>query len=192
MAKRININFDTKSIKEAIKEFQTIQKKMKSDIPEIFLNKCLDQIILLAENNLNATSLDRGIIANITGGWQRQVKGNSATLINNSDKAVFIEFGVGVVGQRSPHPKASEENYEYNKESASKMYGGAWRFKNDSWLGSDIMNEYVISYDMALGGDEYITTEGQPAQLYLYNALMDMQSQGHFKRIWNEVLDKNL
>ena len=192
MTKKINITFDIKSLKNAIKELKSIQTKMRVDIPNKFLNRCLDEIIIRANNYLEQIPIDYRVTSNIMGSWHKTVTGNSATLINDADKAVFIEFGVGAVGQDEPHPNASETNYKYNVQPGFKLPDDSWIFKLDNELGSDIMDKYVLHIWDTFTDTTFIQTEGQPAQLYLYNAIMDMSAQNIYQKIWNEVLEENL
>ena len=184
--KTININFDVKSINNAIKEVQKIQKTMQKEVPQTFILKCLDWVMNKANDYLNSFYMSSDIITDIQTRWEKSVIGNVGTLTNTSDKAVYVEFGVGIVGQGNPHPNSSVSGYEYNVASGKKDASGKWRFKLDEEQGVDLNVGY---YTTRNGGDgKLITTQGSPANLYLYNAMMDLISSGAYKTLWRATL----
>ena len=72
-----------------------------------FLNECADYLLERAKFHLSNSGVGSNVIADIQSHWQTVQDGNSIVIINDSDKAVFVEFGVGIVGQANPHPDAS-------------------------------------------------------------------------------------
>lgn len=184
---KIKINFDKKSIQEAIKQLKDIKKKMQKDVPSLFVTRCLEWIRDRANEYLSNIDMSGAIISNIQSSWEIQpITNNSMKLVNSSNKAVFVEFGVGKVGQSQSHPNAGVENYEYNVESGKKDKYGRWRFRVNESLGVDLV---VGNYTQ---DGETITTMGSPSTLYLYNAGMDLMSTGVYKDIWNKVLNDTI
>lgn len=182
----IKINFDVKSIREAIKEIEGIKKKFKKEIPDLFLSKCLEWVKDRANNfYLPNIKMSSKILGDINAGWRiEKISQNIKRLVNDSDKAVFVEFGVGIVAQSKPHPNSSNNNpqYEYNIKTNRKDKYGQWRFRvNDS-------NDIDLVEGNYTQEENLITTSGSPANLYLYNAAMDLVSTGAYKTIWQETL----
>lgn len=184
--KTININFDVKSIKEAIKQVKEVQKKMQTEVPRTFITRCLDWVMNKANDYLNSFYMSSDIITDIQSKWEKSVIGNVGTLINTSNKAVYVEFGVGLVGQGNPHPNSSVSGYEYNVASGKKDISSKWRFKLDEEQGVDLNVGYYTARNS--GDGKLITTQGSPSNLYLYNAMMDLISSGAYKTLWQETL----
>ena len=182
----IEINFDVKSIRQAIKDIEKIKRKFKKDIPNLFLDKCLEWIMIRAnEFYLPNIKMSSKIIGDISTRWRiERINSSSKRLVNDSDKAVFVEFGVGIVGETKPHPNSSKSipKYEYNIKTNRKDKYGQWRFRVKENSDIDLVDgNYFQENDL-------ITTSGSPANLYLYNAAMDLVSTGAYKQIWQETL----
>ena len=188
MPKVIDIQLDTKSIKQALKQMQKIEKKFKDNtIVKKYLNKSADYIITMANQYLSNVNIDGAIISDIQNSWVKSnIIGNTLTITNTSEKAVYLEFGIGIIGQGQPHPNASVEGYEYNVNSGKKDYAGRWRFRLDEKSQLDIISGYYEN------SNNLITTKGYPAVLYLYNAIMDFRSSGAYKLLWQQTLEEEL
>ena len=181
----IKINFDKESIREAIKEIQAIKKKFKDEIPNLYLSKCLEWVRDWANTYLLNLKLSHRIVGDIITEWSiERVNKKTMRLVNRSDKAVFIEFGVGHFGSLIPHPNATNNNpeYRYNLKTGKKDKAGIWRFRvNDE-------NDIDLIEGNYWKEDDLVMTDGSPANLYLYNAAMDLVSTGAYKTIWQETL----
>lgn len=187
MSKVINIGFDTKSIRQAIKEIENIRRKFSNIIPQAYLSKCADYVISRANEYLSNYNIDGEITADIQTHWSKEMPtSNTIKVINDSDKAVFIEFGVGRVGSISSHPNASESGYQYNLPSNAKSVNGTWAFDVRDKNGIDLVKGYYKHRRDA------VVTSGSPANMYLYNATLDLISSGAYKRLWLQTLDENL
>lgn len=184
----ISIDFNVKSIKNAIEKTKKIRQRLASKAPAKFIQKSFDWIKNRANENLMNLTIGLGVIADIIESWNVEIKGNVGRCYNTSNRAVFIEFGVGVVGQSSPHPNSSESGYEYNMKTPNKDSSGAWIFKLDDENMLDIKAENILS-----DRDKHkntIRTRGQEAQLYLYNALMDFYKSDVPQKLWNETMEE--
>ena len=80
----------------------------------------------------------------------------------------MVEFGVGVVGQSSPHKNIGEVDYEYNKPSRYKNKDNSWIFAVDNDSEIDIQSKFIDNRT-----EHTVRTKGSPAVMYLYNALVD-------------------
>lgn len=182
----IKINFDTKSIRQAIKDIENIKKKFQKEIPDLFVTKCLEWVRDRATNfYLPNIRMSSKIIGDISTSWRiEKVSSTIKRLVNDSDKAVFVEFGVGIIGEKTPHPNAINNMpaYEYNVQTNKKDKYGRWRFRVNDNNDIDLVEG---NYEQE---ENLITTSGSPANLYLYNAAMDLISSGVYKTLWQETL----
>lgn len=191
---KIKINFDKKSIQDAIKQLKDIKKKMRKDVPSLFVTRCLEWIRDRANNYLWNIEMDGEILSDIQSHWAiEDVSENVKRLVNTSKKAVFVEFGVGSVGQRESHPEADTEGYIYNKPSKYKHSDGRWYFNvKHKQYAIDLNEGYFSVYQRENSGKIMAVTKGSPANLYLYNAGMDLVSTGAYQDIWNKVLNDTI
>ena len=105
------------------------------------------------------------------------MKNGVATLINEYQKAVYVEFGTGIVGEENPHKMASSAGYEYNVDSPYKDEQGRWTFYAD-----------LEELDLPIKGDDradityfnepnrnstrmLIRTSGAPATMFVFTAV---------------------
>lgn len=192
--KTININFDVKSIKQAIKEIKEVQKTIQKEVPQLFLKKCAKWIINQAQANLEVSGLGANIIAEINNGWDKnpQPIGNTIIVKNDTMRSVWVEFGIGRVGAENPYDttkfNADMKDYTYDYNSGKKDYAGRWRFRIDNQEGLDLKVDYYDWYEEEGENESLVVTKGQPAQLYVYNALMDFVSTNAYKTLWQETL----
>ena len=188
----IEIELSAKSIKQAIRHFKKAETEITGGrLMKAFLNKCYTRIIQMI--NLNIDSLQgysSEIKEKIKGGWNKEIVGDTLIVTNTSDKAVFLEFGVGLIGESSPHPEAANEGYEYNIPTEHKDSDGYWRFYVWADMGDiDIQRKnYTIDKSLWRGQRLVIKTKGNEAQLYTYNALMDFVMNHEGQKIWNGLL----
>ena len=191
---KINISLDLKSLKKAIREVESIKKKMDTTIPSAFITKCLQWIMERANQYLLGIPMDGEVISDIQSQWNiENVSPNIKRLVNYSDKAVFVEFGVGKVGQNNAHPQADSEGYEYNKPSDYKKQDGRWIFDaQHKQYAIDLNEGYYVMFGGTSGNRAKVMTEGSPANLYLYNAGMDLLSSGVYKSLWEQTLKETI
>lgn len=179
----IKINFDEKSIKNAIIELNKVQQKLYTTVPKRFLTLCSNWIINRANERIRDLDIGSEVKEDIISRWRvSNLSNNRIKVINDSNKAVFVEFGVGKIGKESPHPQSSSEGYEYNKDSGKKDRYGQWRFTLENKDQIDLIADYYSK------NENTITTKGSPANLYLYNSLMDLISSGIYKLLWQQAL----
>ena len=83
---RINIDLSKKSIENAIKQIKAVQKKVKKNLPRVYLEKCVAKIIELANQNLMITDIGSEVKSLIQSSWQiSPVVGNRIVLSNNAE-----------------------------------------------------------------------------------------------------------
>lgn len=192
--KQIKVGYSEKSIDEAIKQLREYQKRLQSIIPTFF-QQCADKIIQLANEKLNGIGLDYGIVAEIKKGWQpiKKKDDNTYVLENTSDRSVYIEFGVGQIGEEEPHPEAGKTGYQYNKPSKYKKFDigegkTVWWF-NASNSDIDIINDDRYRLDsMRSSRGIIIKTAGQPATMFAFNAIQDFMDGAMYVDIAKQLL----
>ena len=190
---RINISLDKKSLKNAIKQINEVQKKIQNDLPRVYLQKCVESIKEIANRNLSITNIGSEVKALIQTSWiTSAVIGNKITLSNNAEYesgknlAVFVEFGVGRIGGSKPHEVSSQSNYEYNVWSMRKDPNDMWTYTLEG--GEDRMNIESGYYE---GGETdkgfYFKTAGSPATMFLYKAWKEFETSGLYKTLWEQA-----
>lgn len=187
--KTVNILFEKRSIKKAIEQLKKINlQKIITD----FLTLSAEWVKDKANYYLSNINIDGNIIADIQSGWQLTTNGDTATLTNISDKAVFVEFGVGrAARQFGSHPNADNTNYEYDVDTPYKDEQGFWRYP----LGNsavDLKNGYFSIRTNPKTGEKWVKTMGSPASLYLYNASQDLITTGEYHNLWNKAIEQTL
>ena len=194
--KHITVGLNTNSIALAIKELQSVKKKLIPLMIKELLKECCEYIIERANVGLQNSERGYKVIAEIQTSWSYTVeKDGSAKIINYADKAVYVEFGVGVVGETNPHPSADKAKYDYNRESPAKDADGSWHFfSNEAEL--DIPLDDVEWGVNPTSGDPRrrlsVFTSGAKGDMFLYNAMMDLISSGQVHKIWNNIKEKYL
>lgn len=186
---KIEVELNAKSIKKAIKLLKE-QKKVLVDeaIPE-FMMRSAEWIANEANRILNVADIGSQIKQNIASSWHiKMVSQNRIILYNMSWKAAFVEFGVGIVGEGSPHPNASQTGYEYNVDTPYKYSNGGWDFVVDNISDLDIPQDAIIeSYYGYAGMTVY--TRGTKGVWYLFNAVQNFKMTEQ-ERLWKEIKKK--
>lgn len=186
----IRIPLSANGIRHAQNEIRKIRDKFASgEIIRVFLEECTQYILAQTEFYLDNSGLGENVISDIKSHWVIQIMGNRAVMTNNSNKAVFVEFGVGIVGKGDPHPKASEEGYKYDVDKPTKDEDRSWHFYSDE-VDLDIPKS-AIDYGVNGKGENNrmsIYTRGTKGVWYSYNALQDLIM--NIRDIWNNVKRK--
>lgn len=190
---KINISLNKKSIENAIEQIKAVQKKVQTDLPKVYLQKCVESIKAIANRNLSITNIGNEVKALIQTSWETSaIEGNKITLSNNAEYesgknlAVFVEFGVGRIGESKPHAVADEANYEYNVESMRKDPYDRWTYTLQG--GEDRMN-IESGYYEGRNNDKgfYFKTSGSPSTMFLYKAWKEFETSGLYKTLWEET-----
>jgi len=187
----VKFDLSSKSINAAIKRIKQIQKQIQSSIQNEFIRLSLLWIRDNAIQRLNSEALDEIIKSKIADSFSIEYAPGIGKLINSSDKAVYIEFGVGAVGEGS-HPNAPVAGYEYNVPSDKKNADGSWTFTRRTTAGIDIKEENRLESAQKGGGEAIqITTRGQSGSLFMYNAAMDYANNpAIIQMLYNQAFNK--
>lgn len=188
---KIKIELNRNSIEQAKKQLLYV-KKILPQMQKDFLEGVALWLIEKANFYLNNSDIGENVKIDISNSWDYQVIGNGIKIINTAQKAVFVEFGVGIVGQGNAHPNASVEGYEYNKPSPYKdrKGSGTWVFRSQ-FENLDIPQDQAEF--IADVGDYVVITRGTKGVWYAYNAIVDAQMElaksggGEIGKIWEDI-----
>lgn len=179
-----------------VKEIQEVKKQLrriKKNIPLMtkdFLEYVALWLINRANFHLNNSDIGENVKIDIRNAWVYDFTPTGIKITNDADKAVFVEFGVGIVGQQEAHPQSSKEGYEYNVYSPAKFLGGFWSFTTQM----DDLDLPTNRVDIQPSGGEYvILTQGAKGVWYAYNAIVDARVElgkangGEIGALWEKV-----
>lgn len=185
----INIDLNKTSVKEAIK----VLKQQKKILIERALHEYMQKSVRWIKNRANElvsmSNIGENVKQSIKNSWFiENVSKSQVVLYNISEKAVFVEFGVGIIGQTSKHPNADKTGYEYDVTSEYKFGQGFWKFnvEDSSWL--DIPQDAIIYEEFTEAGQSIIT-QGTQGLWYLFNAVEDFKLTKE-KPLWQEIKEK--
>lgn len=197
---KIKVGLNQQSIKDALKTLKKAEKQLKGEMLNEFYKRCYDYFVSRANYYLLSSGIGDLVIAEIQSGWQYvpimnlDIIGNNIStykcgvkFINTAEKAVYVEFGVGIEGEENKHPNSTETNYQYNLPTKSKGADGSWQFKAyEDEL--DIPQSAIVSSQTKADGRLKILTYGTEGVWYAFNALEDLRLQ--YKNIWQEIKQK--
>lgn len=176
MGKILKFDLSEKGIKKINREIDEIVKNLNNNVNIEFIRLSLEWIKDRASKYLLESGHDLDLINAINASWSESFTKTSGKLINDYEKAAYIEFGVGAVGEENSYPKqfATELHWEYNLPTNSKNYmTGEWTFVVDNYDIIDIRKENITKQEIAGLGKTAITTMGNQGAMFMYNAIMD-------------------
>lgn len=193
---KINIELNQKSIQEAKRQLLQV-KKVLPLMTRDFLEDVAMWVIDRANLHLNNSDIGENVKIDIRNGWVYNFTPTGIQITNSTEKAVFVEFGVGIVGQGQAHPQALAEGYDYNVDSKYKdrKGTGTWVFKS-TLMDLDVPKDSVEFAYNAIGNDYAIVTRGTKGVWYAYNAIVDAQMElakpngGEIGALWDETKRK--
>lgn len=183
---RIEISLNPHSVGEAIKKFEEIRAQIQNEMMRDLLTQSCEWIIQRANYYISLQDIGYVVKQNLQSGWKKpEITNNMAILRNTDDQAVFVEFGVGIIGAENDHKNAQVVNYRYNIGKQIQP-DGSWEFYTNSDETIDVPTSFIenISDD-----GHIITTRGYPAVMYAYNAIIDLKEYG-IKEIWENIKRK--
>lgn len=181
---KISVALNEKSIKNAIQTLEKAKKQLEREMLDDFYKRCYEYFVGQANFHLLSSGVGDLVIAEIQSSWNYERTLNGAKFTNNAEKAVYVEFGVGIVGGADKHPNADMTGYVYNKPSDKKLIGGRWVFKSyEDEL--DIPRSAFLGYGYMADGRLKIMTEGTEGTMYAFNALEDLRL--YMPKIWEEI-----
>ena len=182
------MNLSAKSVENAKKQLEKAKKQLETEMLYDFLNTCCTFIVEQSKNYIMNSTIGDSVKMNIISGWQPPVirqegKKVIARITNTDSQAVYVEFGVGIVGKENPHERVSNGNvnYEYNMPSRYKKKDNSWIFSVSGDSDIDIQAEYIDNRTT-----NTVRTKGSPAVMYAFNACVDLEAS-QFRAIWETI-----
>lgn len=122
--------FDKDSVNNAISRMRKLEKRIY-EVQKRFIIRSLEWIRDRANELLKERVYNFPNTANIKDGWRiEQISKDLWQLVNVNPLAGYVEFGVGLIGELSPHKSAGEVNYQYDVNNHGE--------KGWSWYNEDI------------------------------------------------------
>lgn len=193
----INVALTEKSIKQAIAELERVKKDTLPLLVKEILGFLCDFFIKRANEHLDMSTVGANVKEGIKSAWKPSLAGSVLTITNDDDKAVFVEFGVGIrAKQGGQHPNAGNQDGKPYQYDIGGHLLGIWGFKIDDLADLDLPSGKA-SYEATKlkDGGYSIGTRGAVGAMYAYNALMDirddLQSQdGIIQREWKRIKER--
>lgn len=214
--KKINIELSTRYVDEAINYLKKVRQNFRRMMDEFLEFACL-WIIDRANQYVELSDIGSLVKMQIRNSWEYNISNGVATVQNTATMqkrhrkaatdivpvSVLVEFGVGVVGQSSPHPNSAQEGYEYNVPSDYKSSDGTWYF----WTNSNELDLPLSAVEDIKGFDDFrgvnkeqgkrivVGTKGAKGVMYAYNAIVDanvdlQNPNGDFAKEWAKIKER--
>lgn len=120
--------FDEDSINNAISRMRKLEKRIY-EVQRRFIIRSLEWIRDRANELLRERVYNFPNTANIKDGWKiEQLSKDDWRLVNENPLAGYVEFGVGLTGELSPHKSAGEVNYQYDVNNHGEK---GWNWYNE-------------------------------------------------------------
>ena len=184
---KLQVKLNQKSIKNAINSLKKAKKQLQGEMLNEFYYECYNYFVGRANYYLSVADIGQLTKGDIETSWRFERTVDGAKFVNDAQRAVFVEFGVGIVGERKEHPNADKTFYWYNMPSVPKqMMGntGAWMF-NTTEEELDIPQDAI---DYQLPNDDggiTVVTYGTKGVWYAFNALEDLRLE--YPKIWERI-----
>lgn len=200
---KIKAGLNSKSIGKMIDNLKNCEYQLRREMVFDFLRECCKWFIERANKHLDRSDVGANVIKSIQNGWTWAIGEKSATIINTSSKAVFVEFGVGMVGGTIPHPEVPVD-YQYDKNDHQSKSNGYWVYYANTLDDVDMHEGYIVRTanggghkltinDNGIGasGGFWIITKGSWGDMYAYNTLVDLQTEKKvMSGLWQKVKEK--
>lgn len=178
---KLKIALNKKSIKNALNALETAKKQLQGEMLNEFYFECFRYFESRAKDYLLSTSIGEQVANEIAFGWKYEKTKNGAIFRNDHEKAVYVEFGVGIVGQENKHTNAQKLGNDYKYNIGSKILpDGSWIFSKTSLDDLDILDRFIINET-----EHTIRTKGSSAIMYAFNALEDLRLE--MPNIWQRI-----
>lgn len=193
---KLEINLSKpQTVESAIKALKQAKKVLVNKIYEEMVLECSKAIQTRANEWIGVTDIGESVKTEIQTSWVLSKRLGRYVLSNIAEKAVYVEFGVGIVGQDYPHPNATQAGYDYDMPSDSKGVDGSWAFftnKEDLDLPVSALDahNWYRQTETDKRNRLLVFTRGTPATMFLHNAILDFIESGEPQRIWQGLLKK--
>ena len=155
MAKKITINLSQKSIQDAISQIKAYQNDLTYKC-QLLAEKLSERGVEIAR--LQLADLDAifttELISSVHAEHKGSVKGSGIwAVVAGTDHAMFVEFGTGIVGKRSPYPGKLPDGIDWQyasgktiRQLADGRYGWFYQDDNGEWWFTEGMPSRPFMY----------------------------------------------
>ena len=155
MAKKITITLSQKSIQDAISQIKAYQNDLTYKC-QLLAEKLAEKGVEIAR--LQLADLDAifttELISSVHAEYKGSTKGGGIwAVVAGTDHAMFVEFGTGIVGKRSPYPGNLPEGID-------------WQYASGKTIRQLADGRYGWFYQDDYG--EWWFTEGMPSRPFMY------------------------
>lgn len=162
MSKKITITLSQKSIQDAISQIKAYQNDLAYKC-QLLAEKLAERGVEIAR--LQLADLDAifttELISSVHAEYKGSVKGGGIwAVVAGTDHAMFVEFGTGIVGKRSPYPGNLPDGIDWQyasgktiRQLADGRYG--WFYKDDD--------------------GQWWFTEGMPSRPFMYYTAQELE-----------------
>lgn len=181
-----------KIIEQKLNQIKTLKKNL-SKMTEDFYIECFNFFVEKANAYLEYEDIGDMVKWRIQRSWAYKKTEYGFRIYNEDSKAVFVEVGVGEVGENNPHPTSNQygNNYEYNVPSmhkrASELHPNpnTWRFYVISEDDIDLKEGDYEAYELLDASKIKVITTGSQGSMYAYNAFIELKN--NYKKLWEKV-----
>lgn len=162
MSKKITITLSQKSVQDAISQIKAYQNDLTYKC-QLLAEKLAEKGVEIAR--LQLADLDAifttELISSVHAEYKGSIKGGGIwAVVAGTDHAMFVEFGTGIVGKRSPYPGKLPESIDWQyasgktiRQLADGRYG--WFYKDDD--------------------GQWWFTEGMPSRPFMYYTAQELE-----------------
>lgn len=159
MKKVIKVKLSARGIEDAITELQMYKEDLERRV-KLLVNKLTESGADIARAKIQELeAVDTGELLNSV---ESCVVGNIGYIRVNAEYGMFVEFGTGIVGDNSQHPRAGDFGWQYDINNHGEA---GWHFPADD--------------------GSYPITKGQASRPFMYETALRLRDE--FPAIVKEV-----
>ena len=178
---KIKVGLNKQSVKNAINALKTAKKQLQVEMLDEFYFECYLFFVEHCRQWLDTSTIGEEVKNEINIGWKYQRTKSGAKFVNNAEKAVYVEFGVGMVGKDNYHTNAKNLGNDYKYNIGTKILpDGSWIFSVSDDNEIDIQQGFILNRT-----ENTVRTKGSPAVMYAFNALEDLRLE--YPKIWEQI-----
>lgn len=145
--KTISFSLKSSEIDNAIREIKNYQKNIKFKVDEFAKRLVLEGVSIAHMKLLEKNAVYTGELMSSVTFQKEKATTNGVTYIvyTNCPWAKYVEFGTGIVGKTSPHPKPQIVNWKYDVNDHGEL--GWFYYKDGKWHWTKGMESRPFMYE---------------------------------------------